>query len=100
MAMSKAATLMAAMIIFLVLTSQAAQAREQTPGKVVVIVADRSAIAEAEGGADLVKSLVGLGLTLRDGQRTFLFHRYGHPQPWPWAQRWRESRSSESSGNR
>ena len=67
----KAAALAAAMIVLLVLTSQAAQARSQAPGKVVVIVADRPAIAEAEGGADLVKSLVGLGEVLQDGQRFF-----------------------------
>ena len=60
--------LLAAIIIVLGAASQVVQADSSESARLVVILADRQALRESEGGVDLAKSFVGLASTLRDGQ--------------------------------
>ena len=64
----KLVILSVAIIIFLGITSQVAARGVPAPSQLLVVLADRQALAEYEGGSDLSNSFVGLISTLKEGQ--------------------------------
>ena len=78
MRITKPGMLIAAVILLLGVTGQAASGDSAVSDQVVVIIADRQMIAESEDTIGLAKSLVGLISVLREGQ-TFLFTSLDEP---------------------
>ena len=74
----KPATLLIVIITLVAVGSQHALAAEPGAAPLVVILADRDAVAESDGGIDLIDSFVGLVSTLREGQQ---FAFVGADQP-------------------
>jgi hypothetical protein len=64
----RAGFLLLAIFVLFGLASQAALASSSAGRPLVVILADRQAVAQTDGGADLAKSFLGLISTLREGE--------------------------------
>ena len=68
------AILLVAIIISVGATSQVARADSPVSGELSVVLIDRLAVGEADGGIDLTKSLVGLVSTLQEGHGFAFLH--------------------------